>query len=53
MNESDERIQALEGKIERLERQVEWLKKQITQPRSSNRRSDYRDRFDALDHPER
>lgn len=53
MAEPDERIGALEERVERLERQVAALLKKGKASPSAGRGRDLRDRYDSLDYPER
>lgn len=53
MPDAEERLKALEERVERLERQVAALPKRDKPAASTSRSREYRDRFDALDYPER
>lgn len=54
MNDMDARLRALEERVEGLEKKLEALRKRVPAAKSSGGRSgEYRDRFDALDYPER
>lgn len=53
MAETDERVKALEERVGRLEKQVALLLKRTGPPAARRPAGDYRDRYDALDYPER
>lgn len=53
MAEADDRIRMLEERVERLEKQVALLLKRTASGGARPRGQEMRDRYDALDYPER
>ena len=53
MSEAEDRIRALEERMAALERRVAVLAKKLQPAPSQGRARDLRDRYDALDYPER
>ncbi len=54
MPEDEERLEALEKRVDYLEKQVAALFKRGAKPApAANRSVDYRERYDSLDYPER
>lgn len=53
MTDPDERVKALEERVDKLEKQIAVLMKKLRPAPPANRSREMRDRYDSLDYPER